>query len=405
MNIHMDNATVICAKPGKRAARGFTLVELLVAMTIFLVIGGCAFTLFNQQISSSMSLRGQVGLNLSLRNAASQMQMDMVNAGMNYFQSYNMSSWPIGISIVNNVVNTGSSCFSGGTYTFSCYDKLNILLPANLNTYPWTYASDSTGGSSGTANCSDTSTGIAYAQASPGYPVPPNTEAQALAQTAAEYSARDQLLFYTNSGKNYTTVVLTAAPKVVGSAVKFVFNATNADGSNSQADDPMDITTCQGNLPCTVGPTGSSMLKTSFCGTDYIVKLAPVQYYVDSSNPADAKLIRKAAGVTNTVMDQVIGFKVGATIWNAAKKTDDTSTTNVPLYIYDSSTYWNANPPPGTPDEPYNFTLVRSLRISLIGRTAPGTDPYTFKNSFDQGSYTVQGIAVVVNPRNMSMRD
>jgi hypothetical protein len=28
-----------------------------------------------------------------------------------------------------------------------------------------------------------------------------------------------------------------------------------------------------------------------------------------------------------------------------------------------------------------------------------------FKNAFDNGHYQVQGIAVVVNPRNMSMND
>ena len=56
--------------------------------------------------------------------------------------------------------------------------------------------------------------------------------------------------------------------------------------------------------------------------------------------------------------------------------------------------------------EPYNFNLVRAVRFSLIGRTTPNTDTvYTYRNTFDQGPYQVQGMAVVVNPRNLSMND
>jgi hypothetical protein len=44
--------------------------------------------------------------------------------------------------------------------------------------------------------------------------------------------------------------------------------------------------------------------------------------------------------------------------------------------------------------------------ISLIGRTKPTTDPsYKFRNSFDSGAYEIQGVSLVVNPRNMSMSD
>ena len=71
-------------------------------------------------------------------------------------------------------------------------------------------------------------------------------------------------------------------------------------------------------------------------------------------------------------------------------------------YNYRASTYTNLN----SGDMAYNFSLVRAVRISLIGRTAPNQNAtYTFRNSFDGGSYQVQGIAIVVNPRNMSMND
>jgi hypothetical protein len=95
-------------------------------------------------------------------------------------------------------------------------------------------------------------------------------------------------------------------------------------------------------------------------------------------------------------MDQVIGFKVGATTWNSITDTMKTQ------YNYDASTY-TVN---STNDSAYMFSLVRAVRVSLIGRTKPSTDPsFTFRNPFDGGPYLVQGASVVVDPRNLSMND
>ena len=97
--------------------------------------------------------------------------------------------------------------------------------------------------------------------------------------------------------------------------------------------------------------------------------------------------MRTQNGTQSIVMEQVIGFRVGASLWN---NSDDTA------YNYFASTY----------PFPYDFTRVRSVRISLIGRTTPNISPsYEFRNAFDQGPYQVQGTAIVVNPRNMSMND
>lgn len=146
----------------------------------------------------------------------------------------------------------------------------------------------------------------------------------------------------------------------------------------------------------TDGSDTANKLTNSFCGGDWILKLAPITYQVNSSNPSDPILTRTQSGTTATVMEQVIGFKVGATIWNAG--TDVVST----QYNYNASTYTNVT----TGDEAYNYTLIRSVRISIIGRTAPTTNPnYQFRNTFDNGAYQVEGVAVVVNPRNMSMND
>ena len=109
-------------------------------------------------------------------------------------------------------------------------------------------------------------------------------------------------------------------------------------------------------------------------------------------------MTRTQNGTTNAVMEQVIGLKIGATIWNNVTN----SFAGTGNYVYDASTYTNqvAN------DMAYNYSLVRSVRVSLIARTVPdwrGT--YSYRNGFDNGPYQVQGVGVVVNPRNMSMND
>jgi len=406
-----------------RPPGGFSLVELLVASAVFLLIAGAAFTLFAKQQLSSEVVSGQVGLNIALRNAATQLQVDLANAGSYYYQGANVPSWPVGVSIVNNWVNSGSSCYTatGNLYGASCFDKINIIAAANPSTYPAINATDSTG-AAGVGNCSNTNTGTAYGQAASGL---------TLSQTAAKFSSGDQLLLVTSAGTQMTSVVLTAVPTASGTAVKFTFSATldsqtgsspNINyykGYNTRANDPLDITTCWGDSPCPAalqpasGVTAVGNLAESFCGGDWILKLAPVTYQVDTTtNPSNPTLTRTVgSGTPVTVMEQVIGFKVGAAIWNAPTSTDGTDLTPCPSgsgvcpYNYKASSY-NIAGTGGTYDQAYNFTLVRAVRVSLIGRTTPSTDPnYKFRNNFDSGPYQVQGTAVIVNPRDMSMND
>jgi hypothetical protein len=374
-------------------------------MVVFLLVAASAFTLFSQQQTNANQQQGLVGLNIGIRNAMAQLQLDLANAGTGYSVGADIPSWRVGVTITNNVPGSGTSCYNAGTktYTANCFDQLNILTAANFTTPPPPInATDSTGGTSGTANCSDTSTGVAYGQAAAGL---------SLAATAGNYSQGDQLLFLNNKGSKITAVILTQAPVVVGPAVMFTFNATRNDGSNSLANDLLDIAACGGTTCPTSGcggttlcPQGSppppAFLGDQYCGGDWILKLSPISYSVNASNPNNPQLIRKQAGNTVAVMDQVIGFKVGATIWNSITNTMKTQ------YNYDASTYNvnNSSPPPY--DSPYMFSLVRSVRVSLIARTQPSTDPsFTFRNPFDGGPYQVQGASVVVSPRNLSMND
>jgi hypothetical protein len=374
----------------------------MVAVAIFLLVGASAFILFSQQETNANQQRGWVGLNIGIRNAMSQLQLDLANAGTGYYVGANIPSWPVGVTIINNVPPAGTSCYNAATntYTTNCFDHLNILTAANSTTPPYPInATDSTGGTNGLTNCSHTSQGVAYGQAATGL---------TLAQTVANYSQGDQLLFLNGKGTKMTSVILTQTPTVAGPAIMFTFSATRSDGSNTLANDPLDITACGGTTcptsgcGCTPGgtPPPPPYLTEQYCAGDWILKLNPISYYVNFSNPNDPQLMRQQGGNTVVVMDQVIGFKVGATIWNSITDTMKTQ------YNYDASTYNvnNSSPPPY--DSAYMFSLVRSVRVSLIGRTAPSTDPsFTFRNPFDGGPYQVQGGAVVVDPRNLSMND
>src|SRR5512135_675940 len=79
---------------------GFSLIELMVAMAIFLIIGGAAIALVRKHAPLFTTEEQQTGLNIAMRNAAAQLQIDVVNAGTGYYQGVNIPSWPIGVTII-----------------------------------------------------------------------------------------------------------------------------------------------------------------------------------------------------------------------------------------------------------------------------------------------------------------
>jgi hypothetical protein len=209
----------------------------------------------------------------------------------------------------------------------------------------------------------------------------------------------DQILFVKGDGSTYTTAVLTADPvaATVGGLfyVQLTHGATvpasgatnNIAGTNSSTtNDPLQITV---NQDTAAGTYQNTMLADSYCATDYVLRLTPVLYSEDTTTPTNPTLVRQEPGSATTTVqklaEQIIGFKVMVTLINDPLGN---------VYHWKNSDYSN------------NYTQVRSIRISLIGRTVPVTDPtYVFRNTFDTGPYQVQGISVVVNPRNMSMGD
>jgi hypothetical protein len=190
---------------------------------------------------------------------------------------------------------------------------------------------------------------------------------------AADFHAGDQILVVKSDGSQMTTTILTSDGLISGGKVKLEHNPTGADGTNSITADPLALS----------NSADSNKLGTQFCSTDWVLKIAPITYSVDASDPTDPKLIRTQNGQPSVIAEQIIGFKVGASVWNGT--TDNT-------YSFDAASY------------NHDWSLIRSVRVSMIGRT-PSDIGNPFRNSFDGGPYKIQSISVVINPRNLSMND
>jgi prepilin-type N-terminal cleavage/methylation domain-containing protein len=389
----------------RRGANGFTLIELTIAMTVFLVIGAAAISLFQQHAALFSDQQYQIGLNVSLRNALSQMENDVVNAGTGWYNASNsVASWPVGVKIVNNVLG-GAACHPPGTPTYntSCFDVLSLVVPDPFTPPGQVYVAPGTAGCATPALTGNTgATGTLQMTIAP---ILPTTQAQLLTgyQTGGGFTAGSQVIFIHvgTSGTTMTTAILTAAA-ASGANVLLTFNATRSDGANpNAANDPLNLTTLA-NLDTALIPL---TLTDSFCsGTDWVVKIAPIKYWVDTTVATNPTLTRTENGLDNPIASQIIGFKVGASsvTMNGTNTAAAGSTGN---YCYDA-----AQTAPPCYDN--NFDEIRSIRISLIGRTPPNlyinsntARTTLFTNSFDQQSYKVQSLSVIVNPRNLSMND
>jgi hypothetical protein len=204
-----------------------------------------------------------------------------------------------------------------------------------------------------------------------------------LAQLAANFHTGDLVLLVTGNNAGPTlmaTAVLTSDGLVTGGKVKLQHNPTGT------ADDPLKL--MQQLAAAGIANPGNNKLGNNFCTGDWLLKLTPVTYSVDTTQPDNPRLTRRVGlnGNPIAIADQIIGLKIGAMTWDG---TDD-----LPTYKFDPATY-------PTPNDP---STIRAIQVSLIGRTPPEVNnPY--RNAFDQGPYRVQALSVVINPRNLSMRD
>jgi len=372
--------SLIAGPTSLRNSPGFSLVELMVAMFIFVVISGAAIRLVQRHVPMATAQQNQASLNFNIRNAIAQMQVDVVNAGTGYYAGANIPAWPIGLTILNcgdlvngcNALTGNANCYNAATLTYGqgCFDTLNVI--ASDPTVPPSHPTDI-----GT-NCVSTTSSTLFAN-------PTGSEtANAL---ASAFNSGDELLLVKSDGSQMTTVNLTKAGSVSGNKVQLQHNPTGTDGSNST--DMFGI----------ANPTDANKLGTQFCNTDWILKISVITYSVDASNPANPQLVRSINGAAPVVIaDQIIGFKVGAMTWNTTAN-DDMAT-----YLFNAPA---PSPSSGcTSNCGYlnDWSLIRSVLVSVIGRTAPSpADP--FRNTFDGGPYKVQSVSVVINPRNLSMND
>ena len=133
----------------------------------------------------------------------------------------------------------------------------------------------------------------------------------------------------TAAGTSTTCTTLTGVPSCSTSYpsgfVSMTFSPTAAGGTNDSTDDPLLMTQ---NAP-------STELSSSFCSTDWVLRLQPITYTVSTSNTIngieDPQLVRTQAGTSSVLMDQVVGFKVGAAWWNNDTDTYTTATTRAPI--------------------------------------------------------------------------
>jgi prepilin-type N-terminal cleavage/methylation domain-containing protein len=338
------------------SSAGFSLVELMVAMAIFLVVGGAAVELAKKHVPLFTAQQSQTGLNLAIRNGVAQMQIDVVNAGTGYYQGVNIPSWPIGITVLNSAPGTGCFDAATNTYTSTCFDTLNVIA-MDQNTPP--------------SNPSDIASNCVSTTSSTLFVTPVGTTT--LSQLAADFHTGDQILLVKSDGSQMTTTILTSDGLISGGKVKLEHNPTGADGTNTIALDPLALS----------NSADSNKLGTQFCNTDWVLKIAPITYSVDASDPTDPKLVRTQNGQPSVIAEQIVGFKVGASVWNGT--TDNT-------YSFDAASY------------NHDWSLIRAVRVSMIGRT-PTDMGSSFRNSFDGGPYKIQSISVVINPRNLSMND
>jgi prepilin-type N-terminal cleavage/methylation domain-containing protein len=340
-----------------RTKRGFSLLELMVAMGLFLVVGGAAVSLIRRHQPLFGAQQSQVGLNLSLRNAVALMQNDVENAGTGFYQGIDLPSFPIGVVIANNSAGS-TSCYDSTTHTYgpTCFDSFTLVTidSSTPPSHPMNIPA--------TSCTSETSSNLFVQPADPSVP---------LATLAGYFHNGDNVLIVSADGSTMVSTGITQDGSVPGGKVKLQHNPTGASIS-----DPLGINANLGN------PTNNKLLH-QFCDKAWVLRIAATTYSVDATNPANPKLMRTTPAGSDIVAEQIIGFKVGA--WN-----DLTSS-----YSYNSS----AAPPDGYNND---WTQIRAVRISVIARSNNVGDP-SFHNNFDQGNYYVESAAVVINPRNLSM--
>jgi hypothetical protein len=378
----------------RKQQSGFSLMELTIALGVFLVIGGAAMSLVRAHVPLVSTQQTQVGMNMNLRTALAQMEVDVANAGMGYYTTTNIPSWPVGVTISNSQpgtgCNTATTSPAGSTFGANCFDTLNVISadPAIPPLHP----------SASATTAADVDTSAVNTV----YLTTPATFASATA-FAASFHTGDELLWLQpqlGGPSSMTTTTLTAdgAVSSTPNVIMLTFNKTTAANPPTtyggvNGTDPLNIANPQDDSTTSTTLNTNSTVSVLTAGpfhaaTDWVLRLDPITYKVDTSTPTNPKLIRQhglnATATVDVIAEQIVGFKVGAAL-RQPLPTD-------PPFWFDTNGYGQ------------NWSQICALRISILARTTPNSNlASNFKNSFDQGPYQIVGSSITINPRNLSM--
>lgn len=419
------------APKSRRAVNGFSLIELLVATAVFTVVASAAFSLFAQHVSVATQQQKLSGVNIGLRNAMSQLEVDLAAASQNLLASVQIAGvqpFGLGVIVQNNVPGVAASCApdtSNWSYPASsaCFDSFTIIYPKKCNLAGGIYAPVLT--------ISNANKGTDLVVNSIMFGTDPNNGANLTNDSSCFTTGDEVLVLQPNSTSscggasqsNYcmSAVALTKDAQLSGGKIQLQHNPTGAGGLASNCPGA----SCTDPLGAIYNSSGGSnytnALGQKFGDGAYIIDLgqgANDITYAVQANPADASDLQllRCAGTSCTstnaqsVTDQVIGFKIGAALWD----NEQANATDLANYFYNAGNYCNsaltgadctATPP--TANDPNDFSLIRAVRISMIGRTPPSGNPALakFKNGFDGGPYLVQQASVVVDLRGMSINE
>ena len=347
------------------------MVELMIAMAVFLVVCGAAISLVNKHTPLFNQQQNQAGLNVSLRNAVAQMQIDVVNAGSGFsIPGITPKMIPIGVMIKNTA---GGACYDAATfsYTAGCFDELHIISAA-----PGVPVGSPI---SATSCVSTSSSTLNVVPAATLGSTPTQAQLDALSNP---FQNGDQILVLATDGTNVTQTALVGLTDGGDDKNGKWVNLQHNPQGTVEANSLLQVGTRAGNP--------NNQLNGKYCAPNsFVFKLGPeIVYGVDTTDPTNPVLYKQVGGGAKVaIAEQIIGFKVGAMAWNS------------PTDIYS----FNA---PAAPPTGYNqdWGVIRSVMISLIGRTQPEPGN-NFRNQFDGGPYRIQPMTVVINPRNLSMHD
>ncbi|HEY2499322.1 MAG TPA: prepilin-type N-terminal cleavage/methylation domain-containing protein [Candidatus Angelobacter sp.] len=369
-----------------KSVHGFSLIELMVAMGVFLIVGGAAISLVRRHMPLFNTAQNQTQMNMALRNAVAQLQMEVVNAGTGFSGVGAVAFSPFGATI-SKAANP--ACRATATYGPTCFDSFKLLQVDS--TLPILTPSADIAAKTGV----DTSIDAVMFLTIPGNPAAA-TPAQ-YAAWAASLTKGSELLFVQGGTEApnlagqpaIAIVVLTADAVPIGNSVQLTFAGapTTAGGTPIAGSDPLNIYDAAENARFTNSFTSP--------GVDYVVRLvAGTTYSIDASNPNNPKMIRTdVAGNQDVIAEQIIGFTVGAWSSNITSGPLTVGAPTVPVSGY------TVNPN----DYNKDWTSIRSLQVQIVARATPNSDnPGTFQNAYDLGPYQVQGMSVVINPRNLN---